>query len=238
MSSVVENAMGNRSFLLYCVQYWPEHAHLAGAEFKIQERHGAFFELDSPARERWLELFRLFDPSIDSVPFKFSIFHVAARWSIPALISHALSRQILCEPVNTEAENLHPQDHLINSRCSNGTTPLQESATQGHLDIFGVLLDLTDGPTLPDEVIAAAIHNQRRGAGLVKLLIDRGRLQAIPDRCIEIASTETWDLLLDYFGLEFPVSEQMLQQLSYSENGADVLSALSRKLQRQLPITQ
>jgi nucleoside phosphorylase len=239
MSSVVENAMGNRSFLLYCVQYWPEHAHLAGAEFKIQERHGAFFELDSPARERWLELFRLFDPSIDSVPFKFSIFHVAARWSIPALISHALSRQILCEPVNTEAENLHlPQDHLINSRCSNGTTPLQESATQGHLDVFGVLLDLTDGPTLPDEVIAAAIHNQRRGAGLVKLLIDRGRLQAIPDRCIEIASTETWDLLLDYFGLEFPVSEQMLQQLCYSENGADVLSALSRKLQRQLPITQ
>jgi hypothetical protein len=52
------------------------------------------------------------------------------------------------------------------------------------------------------------------------------------------ASTETWDLLLDYFGLEFPVSEQMLEELCHSENGADVLSAISRKLQRQLPVTK
>ncbi|GFF66485.1 hypothetical protein IFM62136_06637 [Aspergillus lentulus] len=239
VASILENAMGDRSFLLYCVQYWPEHAHLAGAEFKIQERHGAFFELDSPARERWLNLFRLFDLSIDSVPFKFSIFHVAARWGIPALISHALSTQILCEPGKTEAENLHlPKDHLINSRCSNGTTPLEESATQGHLDVFGVLLDLADGQMLLDEAIAAAIRNRRRGAGLIKLLIDRGRLQAMPESGRMIASTETWDFLLDYFGLEFPVSEQMLQELCYSENGTDVLSAISRKLQRQLPVTE
>ncbi|PKX91205.1 uncharacterized protein P174DRAFT_395152 [Aspergillus novofumigatus IBT 16806] len=239
MASILENAMGDRSFLVYCVQYWPEHAHLAGAEFRIQERHGAFFELDSPARERWLNIFRLFDLSIASVPLKFSIFHMAARWGIPALISHALSTQILCAPGNTEAEKLPlPQDHLINARCSNGTTPLKESATRGHLDVFGVLLDLTDGPTLPDEAIAAAIHNRRRGAGLVKLLIDRGRLQAMPEPCITTASTETWDLLLDYFSLEFPVSEDMLRGLCYRENGTDVLSAISRKLQRQLPVTK
>jgi hypothetical protein len=239
MSSILENPTGDRPFLLYCVQYWPEHAHLAGAEFKIQERHGAFFELDSSARERWLSLFRLFDLSIDSVPFKFSIFHVAARWGIPALISHALSSQLLCEPGNTEAENIHlPHDHLINSGCSNGTTPLKESATQGHLDVFGILLDLADGQTLLDEAIAAAIRNRRRGAGLIKLLIDRGRLQAMPEPCMMMASIETWDFLLDYFGLEFPVSEQMLQGLCYSENGTDVLSAISRKLQRQLPVTE
>ncbi|KAF7122890.1 hypothetical protein CNMCM5793_001000 [Aspergillus hiratsukae] len=240
ISSILENTMGDGFFLLYCVQYWPEQAHLAGSEFKIQERHDAFFELESSARERWLNLVRQFDLSVHYVPFKFSIFHLAARWGVPSLIFHALSRQSLCEPGNIKAENLHlPQDHLINSRCSNGTTPLEESAIQGHLDVFNVLLDLTDELTpLPDEAIAAAIRNQRRGAGLIKLLIDRGRLQSIPERCVARASTETWDLLLDYFGREFPVSEQMLVQICWSENGAAILSRLSTHLQRQLPITK
>lgn len=238
ISLILEDTMGDRSFLLYCVQYWPEHAHLARSEFKIQERHDAFFELQSSARERWLNLLRQFN--VNYVPFKFSIFHVAARWGIRSLIFHALSRQSLCEPGNTEAENLYlPQDHLVNPRCSDGTTPLEVSAVQGHLDVFDVLLDLTNELTpLPDEAIAAAIRNQRRGAGLIKLLIDRGRLQSIPERCVTRASTETWDLVLDYFGHEFPVSEQMLVQICYSENGADILSALSRNLQRQLPITK
>ncbi|KAF7180704.1 hypothetical protein CNMCM7691_009995 [Aspergillus felis] len=201
VSSILENAVGDRSFLLYCVEFWPEHAHLAGSEFKIPERHDAFFALDPSARERW---------------------------------------QNLCELGNTEPENLRlPQDHLINSCCSKGTTPLEESAIQGHSDVFGLLLDLTDGLTpLLDEAIAAAIQNRRRGAGLVKLLIDRGRLQAIPERRMMITSNKTWDLLLDYFGLEFPVSEQMLRQICYSANGADILRALSRNLQRRLPITK
>ncbi|KAF7167251.1 hypothetical protein CNMCM5623_000613 [Aspergillus felis] len=241
MSSILETATGDRLFLFYCVQHWPEHAHLAGSEFKISERHAAFFELDSAARERWLDLLRQSNLSVSYVPFKFSIFHVAARWGIPALVSHALSRQSrLCEPGNAEAENFHLlRDHLINSRCSNGTTPLEESAIQGHLNVFGVLLDLTSDLTpLPDEVIAAAIRNPRRGAGLVKLLIDSKRLQALPKKCTRIACTETWDLLLDYFGLDFPVSEEMLHYICYSENGVDMLSALSRKLQRRLPITK
>lgn len=213
---------------------------MAGSEFKIQGRHDAFFELESSARERWLNLLRQFNLSVDYVPFKFSVFHVAARWGIPSLIPNALSRQSLCEPGNTEADNLHlPQDHLVNPRCSDGTTPLEESAIEGHLDVFGVLLDLTDDlAPLPDEAITAAIQNQRRGADLVKLLIDRRRLQAIPESCIMIASTETWQLLLDYFGLEFPISAQMLEQICYSENAADILNALSRNLQRQLPITK
>jgi nucleoside phosphorylase/ankyrin repeat protein len=240
VSSILEDTMGDRSFLLYCVQYWAGHAHSAGSEFKIQERHNTFFELESSARERWLDLLRQFNLPVDYVPFKFSIFHIAARWGIPSLIFHGLSRQSLCQPGNKEADNLHlPQDYLVNPRCSEGTTPLEESAIQGHLDVFGILLDLTDAlAPLPDEAIAVAIQNQSRGAGLVKLLIDRGRLQSIPERCVMIASPKTWDLLLHYFGLEFPVSEEMLGQICYSENGADILSALSRNLQRQLPITK
>src|SRR4029077_16815877 len=41
------NASFDDHFLLYCTEFWVQHAYLAGSEFAIINRHAKFFKLNS-----------------------------------------------------------------------------------------------------------------------------------------------------------------------------------------------
>ncbi|PLB50891.1 purine and uridine phosphorylase [Aspergillus steynii IBT 23096] len=130
-------------FLQYSAEYWPEHAHEAESCFTIQRNQVEFFELRSPSRDWWLDYMRslyMFDLSHE-VPFNFSIFHVAARWGIPCLISYVLSQQ---EAFNLEQREIISESlshEYLSTISSDGRTPLDESASAGHLEVFTLLLE-------------------------------------------------------------------------------------------------
>lgn len=78
------------NFLDYTTQEWPNHARIAESAFSVQFRQAKFFQIDSPCREQWLQQLRFKDPYFDmTVGTRYSIFHVAAKQGICALVDHA-----------------------------------------------------------------------------------------------------------------------------------------------------
>ena len=132
--------MGNRElqskFLGYAVLCWPEHAAFARTEFSVIREHESFFQLESKEREKWLRMFNSI-MVYPQIPRGFSIFHVAARWSILCLVDFGLTNMTkMDEPIASNSCASRQEFDNAAFKAQNGVTALETAVWAGHIDVI------------------------------------------------------------------------------------------------------
>lgn len=154
----------NASLLAYATQNWPDHARMAKHEFEISNSQADFFAINSHCREYWLESYRDSETFFSWLPHRFSIFHVAARWGLPAILDH-VSRS------NDGIRNAGAIIHYVDCVDDSGATPLGWASKSGYVSVASALLDL--GGKAAAEVTKAAAGSLGNSSELMGLLLDR-----------------------------------------------------------------
>ncbi|KAK4098108.1 hypothetical protein N658DRAFT_488640 [Parathielavia hyrcaniae] len=238
---------GDNDFVPYSTQFWPDHAHMAKEEFQIEARQAEFFSIDSRTRNTWWKEFLL---QSFWGPSTVSVFHLAARWGIPLIVKNALSSE------NRPSGETAPFSLYIDSayKGSNRTTPLEECAMSGHIDVFCLMLERGNPLShVKGNVISAAVRNRERGAALLKVLFDQRRDQVTITEDIVTttediveAAARNWDsgakvmeLLLGRKGDQVTITEDIVKAAAGNRgSGAEVMELLLGRKGDQVMITE
>ena len=224
-------------FLSYATQFWVNHAHMAQSNFRVDDCQAEFFRIDSRCREHWLE--RLRSGRYFYVPHRFSIFHVASRWGIPALVDYVYSRG-------------HCNDRFspfidLEWCNSEGVTPLEEAAKSGHAHVISCLLDHEASEMKVSEPVvkAAARNDDRNGVEVMALLLDRrGNQVTITEEVVKAAAGNDWsgvvmELLLDRRGNQVTITEEVVKAAAGNdESGVEVMELMLDRRGNQVTITE
>ncbi|KAJ5765753.1 Pfs NACHT and Ankyrin domain protein [Penicillium odoratum] len=221
-------------FWYYATQQWAHHARMA----ELQSSQAEFFQIDSRCREWWLEGVRS-DMSVPTVPTRFSIFHVAAKWGICALVNHAAELEFQ----ESDVERTTYIDH-VNCTDDFGQTPQEHAARSGFPNISAALLNR--GGKVTTEVVSAAAKNPENGKSVLALLLDRRGYQIIiTEEVFKAAAGNTWSgeavlaLLLDRYGDKIIITEDVIKVAARNqESGKAVLALLLDRCADQITITE
>ncbi|KAG9249645.1 uncharacterized protein F5Z01DRAFT_473127 [Emericellopsis atlantica] len=228
----------------YSTQFWPEHAQMAAKCFMIEERQGQFFAIDSKIRDSWWKDYT--QQGHKMMPSDLSVFHLAARWGLPALIDHALSSNPYHAgaPVSRES----PKPYIDTAyRDSHGTTPLEQCARSSHIDILKIMLQRAEPRShLEEAVVAAAAQNRNSGAELMEVLLDwKGDQVMITEDIVKAAAgnwgsgAEVIELLLDQKGDQVTITEDIVKAAAgNNKSGAKVIELLLDRRSDQVTITE
>ncbi|KAK1987963.1 hypothetical protein LZ30DRAFT_700989 [Colletotrichum cereale] len=164
-------------FLSYAIKEWPNHGHLAQSKFEIEVSQAEFFAIRSECREGWLNLYREAHRK-EGIPERASIFHVAARWGIPALV------QYVSGGGNFDAGEILS---LVDCKSAAGTTAMEEAAKSEFLGVMPLLLDLKG--QVSAQVVRTAAGNWKNGKEIMALLLDwRGDQITITEEVVTAAA--------------------------------------------------
>lgn len=224
-------------FLDYAIREWPNHAHKAQSRFEVRASEEEFFKIDSPCRESWLAEYRHhgFSYRSNDPPQNFSVFHVAARWRIPALAEH------VCRSYNLTGG-------LIQLADASGATPLEYAVSEKYAasedpSVVRVLLDL--GAIVTRDVTLAAARNSASGKEVIALLLEkRGYEVTITDEVVRAAAenwygTEVLALLLELRGDEITITDEVVRAaVKNVVSGKEVMALLLEKRGDEITITE
>jgi ankyrin repeat protein len=229
------NTTSDDRFLLYSAEFWVEHAHLAGPEFAIKDRHAEFFNPNSISWG-WLPSYNL---RVDKyrgirIPNRFSVFHIAARWGIVPLVNHTLIRGHLMVSEESRASNERWEFIDAKFLTSEGMTPLAEAASSGHVAVLSLLLNRgRKNMRILDCVTEAAARNERNGKEVMALLLDqRGDQITITEEVVKAAAwnrgsgKEIMALLLDRREDQIPITEEVVKVASWNRGSGKEIMAL------------
>ncbi|KAJ5657329.1 uncharacterized protein N7484_000978 [Penicillium longicatenatum] len=218
------------SLLDYAILEWADHARMACSDFKVQCPQAEFFQIDSPCREQWLQQFRS-KTSLCLVPKRFSIFHVAAKWGISALVDYASDlgvRDSTCA--------VH-----INCRDDSGQMPLEHAAGSRYPN--AVTAFLSHGGEVTTRVVQAAAGNLKNGREVIALLLDRCGNQMTLTKAVAKAAAgnmgngkEVISLLLDRYNCPTSINNGVVSTIA---GGFDdkVMALLLNRYGDQITIT-
>ncbi|KAM4061089.1 NACHT domain-containing protein [Hirsutella rhossiliensis] len=224
-------------FSEYATEEWANHARKAQSRFEVKSSQADFFETNSLSREHWLSSYRRSLPKwMEPIPPQFSIFHVAAKWGVPALADYASrsddqhdgAREIVC-----------PVDCVDAS----GVTPLECATMSEYPSAVSVLLDL--GGTVTARVTQTAAGNLGNGKEVMTLLLDRrGDQITITDEVVKAAAgnfrngKEVMALLLDRRGDQITITDGVVKAAAGNEDeGKEVMALLLDRRGDQITIT-
>lgn len=239
----------NYGFSEYSELFWIYHARQAQEKFQIREMEAEFFQIDSLCREEWLKRLRFkefkkhgysrFDIHSKShrhfIPKKFSILHIAAKWSILAIIENVFSLHIH-EPDTSKSD----QRFDINTVDGANLTALDWAALSLHADVFLLLLQLR--ATVNSRTIALAAEKE----GLIALLLDqRGNEMIITEEVATmiVGSNKTdlvaITLLFDRYGSEIPVTDRVVTAAAGNRSiGIELMGLLLDRYGSDIKITE
>ncbi|KAF7509114.1 hypothetical protein GJ744_008341 [Endocarpon pusillum] len=227
-------------FLSYAIRSWGDHAHLAQSEFKVHDDQAEFFSVDSMCRSHWLELFR----SKSAVWFinkgmekGFSIFHVASRWDIPALVDYVYSR----EDRNDHFSGFND----LKWKNSRNLTPMEEAAKHGHVNVLSCLLNQETKPMKNyKHVIKRTVENQKNADKILDLLLNRRgdkitNTEEIVMTAARWSNKETMTLLLNRRGDQIIITEEiMIAAAGNYGSGEGMMTLLLNQRGDEITITQ
>jgi ankyrin repeat protein len=107
---------------------------------------------------------------------RWPLFHVAARWGIPSLVNHGLS---MLQDRNNDSSSGVVHDGLgqyddVQFENRDGTTPLEEAASGGHIDIMKLLLDnAIPDMKIREEIVQMAAMDWNFGGAPLELLLEQ-----------------------------------------------------------------
>lgn len=268
----------------YAGLFWTKHAHQAQEKFQIRETEAEFFKINSACREEWLNWLRPHDlerpeywrlnlryrdnqsDNRSSLPEKFSILHIAARWSIPAIIENVCSLHI-----HESGTVKSGQRFDINTVDKADLTALDWAALSLNADIFSLLLQL--GAAVSSRTIALAAQREDLMALLleqqgdemiiteeaalmvvgsgetdldaVKLLFDRCRNEnLVTDRVVTAAAGNyltgagIMDRLLDSYGSDIKITEEVMEAAAGNWiHGSQIINLLLDRRGSEMKIT-
>ncbi|KAJ5781118.1 hypothetical protein N7457_006278 [Penicillium paradoxum] len=225
------------SFSDYATSEWTNHARMAKSSFKVQSAQTEFFQLISPCREQWLKRAR--SPTGLRIPSKSSIFHVAARWGISALVDHASDLGFQESHTDRSTQIVH-----INCLDRTGKTPLEQAVGSRHANAVGALL--SRGGKVTTQVVEAAAENHWNGKEVMTLLLDRcGDQITITDKVMKAAARnggqgeKVMALLLDRRGDQITITEEVMKTAAKSwQSGEKVIALLLDRRGDQITITE
>ncbi|KAI7970530.1 hypothetical protein EIK77_002767 [Talaromyces pinophilus] len=146
------------SFLEYATLYWPEHARSADMEFKILPQHQEFFCPTSVEREVWLKAYR----KHRSLPRRFSILHVAAKWGIQCLVPFSLSKAStiigLMKGFLRGFKTSYKMPPHVDTIDESGKTPLHWAVIESQKEAVNLLLHWGANHELLDNQSRSALH--------------------------------------------------------------------------------
>ncbi|KAJ0413038.1 hypothetical protein BJY00DRAFT_320196 [Aspergillus carlsbadensis] len=213
------NREAEDEFIWYSVDFWPEHAHLAQAEFAILDEHVAFFSASSEHRNMWLELYNR--RSDMEAPLGSSTLHTAARWGIPVLIQYSislLSGSPAMEGRRDSGGTCKGYEDSEFEVALTGFTPLAEAAMAGHIGIMELLLE-SGHPEMKvgSTIVEAAALNEDNGHIAIKLLLERRKSNIeVTEMAIRTAAENEGcgkgivNAILDHCGEQVRVTEEIL----------------------------
>ncbi|KAK5996960.1 Vegetative incompatibility HET-E-1-like protein [Cladobotryum mycophilum] len=231
---------GQESFSEYAASCWPEHARMAGSEFKVDKAQPEFFQINSPSRDDWLKYVKDLQPfyTQDSPPtVSLNILHVAAWWGLPVLFDYFLNDENseagkpsssldldCCEPCGSSPLELALESgqavtvsFLLNmgAKVTENAVPSVAKGSQGSVEVMEILLDLRGDEVLITEEMAKRLFSERD-------------LHAFDD------NLDLLELLLDRLGDGFPLTEEVLLSVgSYEE-----MEVLLEKRPKDIKITE
>ncbi|KAJ5881250.1 Pfs NACHT and Ankyrin domain protein [Penicillium subrubescens] len=222
-------------FSVYATYGWANHARMAESSFTVQCSQAEFFEVDSPCREWWLRRVRA-EYGFETLPTRFSIFHVAAEWGICALVDHA---------AELGAQKSDRECFRVDVNCVNhsGKTPLEHAAGSRWPNIVNALLKR--GGMVTTEVVKAAAGNWFYGEAVMALLLDRcGDQITITDEVVKAAAGNEENgktvmaLLLDRCGDQITITDEVVKAAAGNGgNGEAVVALLLDRCGDQITIT-
>ncbi|PWI65028.1 hypothetical protein PCL_07440 [Purpureocillium lilacinum] len=227
---------GTQDFQSYAAQFWVDHARMAHDLFRIERPTANFCRIDSDSRDHWLATYR---SVVEDLPHGYSIFHVAGRWGIPALVDYALDtpsyRGPRLEYVDTDYVNM------------DGVTPLEEAARSGHSNIITALLYREkSNATVRTRVLLAAARNEINGNEVMALLFDkRGDQISITEEIVK-AVVQNWTnglelttLLLERRGAQVILTKDVIQAAAQNwMTGAEIITFLLEWRDIRVDITE
>ncbi|KAF3399519.1 hypothetical protein DPV78_006382 [Talaromyces pinophilus] len=146
------------SFLEYATLYWPEHARSADLEFKILPQYQEFFCPTSAEREVWLKAYR----KHRSLPQRFSILHVAAKWGIQCLVPFSLSKAStvsgLIKGFLRGFKTSYEMPPHVDTIDESGKTPLHWAVIESQKEAVNLLLHWGANHELLDNQLRSALH--------------------------------------------------------------------------------
>jgi nucleoside phosphorylase len=158
----------DNSLLAYSTLLWPEHAHFAGEQFEIIERHEPFFKENSLLWQNWwshLSALGTYKTWAQPSPF-----HIAARWGILPLVKYILQ---------TTSKHKYDRTEYLDTDfvTQDGETALELAASSGHEEVVRHLLErASEEMVIFSGVLNAAIKNTQRGAQIINTLLQHPRV--------------------------------------------------------------
>ncbi|KAJ5214978.1 Pfs NACHT and Ankyrin domain protein [Penicillium chermesinum] len=227
----------NSSFLNYASREWPNHARMAKSSFKVQIPQEEFLQIISPSREWWLQQLRS-EPFFYYIPGRFSIFHIAGKWGICALVDHASKLEV-------QKSDKEGTCHVLPVDCvdDSGKIPLSYGAESGYLCVVDAFLSLSGKVTPP--VVKAAARNWMNGKAVMELLLDRyGDQITITDEVVKAAAGNqrhgkaVMELLLDRYGDQITITDEVVKAAAGNQrHGKAVMELLLDRCGDQITIT-
>ncbi|KAI1125800.1 hypothetical protein F5Y10DRAFT_294384 [Nemania abortiva] len=218
----------------YATYYWIHHARAAGSKFVVNDSNIELFAKTSPCRDWWLIRFRsLCAPEMDLGGM--SIWHVAAKWGIPALVDYLSGSDKLLQ----ESENSY---HLDSLNDKYGVTPIALAALSGHLEIVPKMLDLRWED--PVRLMIHIAQSDRISKELITLLLDRlGEQVAVTEEALISAAknkrrgNEIMELFLGRQGNKIAITEAVLVAAAGVKH-SDMMKLLLDRRSDQITITE
>jgi hypothetical protein len=244
-SELPDPKMRSNAFLNYAVEYWPEHAGIAGNKFEIRPHHAPFFEHGSLRWKLWLQRFNSLRYDFQKLEEGFCIFHAAARWGIAPLISWALTQAVRGPGLTYgyDKRSYRDEDFLTET----GKTPLEEAAMQGSTGVMRILLEsLRDESEISNRAIIAAARNEDNGRKLMELLLNRrgDQIQITPD-VVEAAAgnygcgKDIMLLLLDRRGDQIHITKDVVEAAAENhESGKEIILLILDRRGDQIQFTE
>ncbi|KAH8690777.1 hypothetical protein BGW36DRAFT_328708 [Talaromyces proteolyticus] len=207
----LQNGDLDNSWLQYAILYWPEHARLARSEFSILPANGSFFRLESDQRQEWLKAYTN-QSMLFGISRQFSIFHIAAKWGLPALINFSRAEVSASSPrlpfqwigkysTTFSIIDEHVRSRylfwrmrpLLNAKDENGRTPLHWAVVSRPGEDVDILLsngadvNLQDNQSKSPLHVAAEVGNPKLVQHLLRRHADPNQRSHIGDSPLHLA---------------------------------------------------
>lgn len=225
----------------YANKYWANHVCMAESQFYFEtsSNQAGFFRIDSPYRNAWLQTWWAQEPA--TIPSRFSLLHVAAKWGIPAIISRHV-----CSLSSQNHEQRQPHHSIdVDRKNGYGQTPLEVAVQKGHLKVISELLRC--GAETTTRVVRSAVENTDRGREVIAMLFEwrRDHISTIFEAAI-LAAFENWtsgkkvvDWMLTKPGNQISITESVVQAAAANKvSGMEIMFLLLKRRGDQIPITE
>ncbi|OOQ86219.1 vegetative incompatibility protein HET-E-1 [Penicillium brasilianum] len=167
-------------FMDYATFQWAHHARKSKSKSEAQCEQADFFQLVSPCRDAWLQRIRS-APGLYHSAAKSSIFHVAAVWSIAAIVDHV-------SELGSQETLLEISNHVVHVNCSGdgGGLPLDRAAKPDYPNAVAALLSRGGEVTARTAIAAAENWGQEKRVRVI-FLDRRGDQITITDEIVKAA---------------------------------------------------